>query len=133
MHSANANLDVRSSLIHGTGVFAKKAFRKGEVVVPWENSKPLTEAQFAALPAEERRFTDKVDGQMYAIGKPERFVNHSCDPNTIPGRLCDIAGRDISAGEEITADYGGFFILAGSFECRCGLPNCRGTIVGRTS
>ncbi|PWU17988.1 MAG: hypothetical protein C5B49_07935 [Bdellovibrio sp.] len=62
--------------------------------------------------------------------KPERYVNHSCDNNTTPGHLCDIANRDIYEGEEITADYSNFSVLNGSFECHCGSSKCRRTVTG---
>jgi len=40
-------------------------------------------------------------------------ANHSCDANIlslfVDGIYCDIAARDIQAGEEVTIDYGLFY------------------------
>lgn len=59
-------------------------------------------------------------------------VNHSCDPNCrIDGFNKLVARRDISAGEELTIDYGTVSIGNGSTiidSCRCGSENCRHTI-----
>ncbi len=60
----------------------------------------------------------------------ERFMNHSCDPNTWWGDdHTMIARRDIGAGEEITYDYATTEISV-PFEmtCLCGSDHCRGNI-----
>lgn len=57
---------------------------------------------------------------------PERYVNHSCDPNTKAINNSDVAVRDIKIDEEITSDYTGS--VSKSFQCRCGSKNCRGII-----
>jgi SET domain-containing protein len=124
-------LMAQESTIHGVGLFAKVFFKKGDVVVPWKNTREITFDEFAELPITEKQFTDFQNGKMLLIGKPERFVNHSCDANTIPGDLCDIASRDIFAGEEITSNYSNFFILSGQFNCSCGSPICRKVIYGK--
>jgi len=60
-----------------------------------------------------------------------RFINHSCDPNTFirctPTRAEFYARRDISAGEELTVDYGDSH-HNGTLACRCGAASCRGYI-----
>jgi len=53
-------------------------------------------------------------------------MNHSCDNNTHVENSCDVAIRDIMAGEEITANYnddGGI-----EFQCMCGSKQCRGVV-----
>ena len=57
---------------------------------------------------------------------PEKFVNHSCEPNTHVKNSCDVAVRNIKKGEEITSDYGKNNFV--SFICKCGGKNCRGAI-----
>jgi len=59
------------------------------------------------------------------------FVNHSCEPNLgFLGQVFLITLRDVVPGEELCFDYamclGGD--IAYSMQCRCGSPNCRGTI-----
>ena len=57
-----------------------------------------------------------------------RFLNHSCQPNCrSTGFDLEIAVRDIQPGEELTDDYGSLNVDY-EFECRCGSPECRGTI-----
>jgi len=57
-----------------------------------------------------------------------RFMNHSCDANTLsPGLPFDIAIRDIEAGEELTSDYGALN-LEEPFSCACRSGRCRGTV-----
>ena len=124
---------VKSSSIHGRGVFATRAFKKNEVVVYWKNTKEISRDEFDNLPIKEQKFTDIQNGKILLVGEPERFVNHCCDHNTISGNLCDVASRDINEGEEITSNYSNFFILDGSFECQCRSSNCRRIIKGRNA
>lgn len=50
-----------------------------------------------------------------------RFLNHSCNPNTIIVRRVLIAIKPIAAGEEITFDYNtNELAMAAPFKCRCG-------------
>lgn len=58
---------------------------------------------------------------------PEKYVNHSCDPNTEIKNRRDMAMRDIKKGEEITSDYTGQGSST-SFICKCGSEKCRGFI-----
>lgn len=121
---------VGPSKVHGQGAFAGVFIPKG-TVLPWENTREISQQEFSQLAPMEQKFTDLQNGKTYLVGVPERFVNHSCDNNTAPGILCDIALCDIQQGEEITSDYSNFFILTGSFACSCKSPRCRGTIIGR--
>lgn len=57
-----------------------------------------------------------------------KYVNHSCDFNTIStGYGFEIAVRDIPKGEQITDEYG-LFNLENEMICQCGSDNCRGVI-----
>jgi SET domain-containing protein len=132
MSQEKPKIVVRPSSIHKFGAFAGSFIPKG-TILPWENTREMSQEEFSKLPPNERRFTDIQDGKMFLVGEPERYVNHSCDNNTAPGPLCDIAIRDIKEDEEITSDYSNFFILDGSFKCDCGSRNCRGVITGRQS
>lgn len=57
---------------------------------------------------------------------PERFVNYSCEPNTLIKNFSDVASRDIKKGEEITTNYDDEDINA--FECKCGSKKCNSII-----
>lgn len=76
------------------------------------------------------------------MGSTARFANHSCLPNcelqkwTVLGepRICLVSLGPMKAGEEITYNYQYFedgLECAKRQPCRCGAPNCSGTIGGR--
>ena len=89
----------------GKGVFANRDFRKGEVVIQY-NLNTFTQEEWEKLPEEEKEFTHTHWGQIYLYAEPERYVNHSDNPNTHQDleKKQDIALRDIQKGEEITTD-----------------------------
>ncbi|HYP54112.1 MAG TPA: SET domain-containing protein [Pyrinomonadaceae bacterium] len=125
---ASEDVEVRSSPIHGRGVFARRAFRAGEVVLRWNLSRLITKEEFASLPESERVYTHPFDEQrLVVVQPPERYVNHSCGNNTAVRDFRDVAVRDIPPGEEITSDYSSDD-SGSNFECSCGAANCRGTV-----
>ncbi len=87
------------------GVFAIRDFKKGEVIIKYR-LKTLTEKEFENLSNELKKFTHVHWGQIYLYSIPERYVNHSSDPNTKSDlkNKADVAIRDIKKGEEITTD-----------------------------
>ena len=91
--------------LFGKGVYAGRDFGKGEVVIKY-NLKVLSKEDYKNLSEEELNFVHRHWGVIYLYGEPERYVNHSPDPNTLPNlrNKCDIATRDIKAGEQITTD-----------------------------
>lgn len=122
------NVVVKESKINNKGVFAARDFKKGEAVLKWHTDSILTVEQVAKLPASERHYiANYAGGKFLHQQEPERYVNHSCDPNTETGEDCDIAIRDIKAGEEITSDYSKSKMLM-HFECNCGSKNCKKNI-----
>ena len=125
-----------ASAIHGTGVFATRAFAAGEQVLEYvgegisqEESRRRGEAEngFIFRLDEERDLDGNVDWN------PARFVNHSCTPNcdaeNADGRIFIVARRDIAAGEEITFNYGYDLDDYREYPCRCGSPECVGYMV----
>ena len=117
---------VKKSKIHGKGVFASKDFKKGKKVIIY-HLKPLTQKEFRNLPEKEKHFTSKIGKTIYLFPSPERYVNHSCTPNTHPNskEKCDVAIRDIKKGEEITTDYRKDNVPNLSMKCRCGSKSCK--------
>jgi hypothetical protein len=58
-----------------------------------------------------------------------RFVNHHCEATCLgSGYDFEVAIRDIHPGEQLSDDYGGLNIEE-SFQCACGSPVCRGTVM----
>lgn len=89
----------------GKGIFANRDFKEGEVVIKY-NLKSLSKKEFENLPESEKEFAHTHRGVIHLYSEPERYVNHSDDPNTWQDleNFCDIAARDISKGEMITTD-----------------------------
>jgi SET domain-containing protein len=143
----NKYFEIRRSGVHGRGAFAIKTIRKGTRLVEYTGER--------ISPAEsDRRYDDKNEkihhtflfsvGSRTVIdatfgGNESRFINHSCDPNCDAiiekKRVYIEANQTIRPGEELAYDY--------QYErtdettaadeklyvCRCGAPNCRGTIL----
>lgn len=124
----------------GFGVVALTDISKGTLVVMFGGI-IITEAEFEELPHELQHFPFQVADDLFIgprdesdIGVGER-INHSCSPNVgFSGAIALVALRDISRGESITLDYATCVASdddAFLMECRCGNPNCRGTITGQ--
>ncbi len=115
---------IKKSKIHGKGVFVNRDFKKGEVVIKY-NLKKLTKEEFENLSEKEKHFTCKEGKDYFLFLPPERYVNHSCNPNTNSINKCDVAIRDIKKGEEITGDYSKENIPGLKMKCKCGSKSCR--------
>ena len=50
-------------------------------------------------------YFDYVQNKYVLCSDNQRFINHSAKPNIISTPMQDLAGRDISVGEELTCDY----------------------------
>jgi len=115
---------VKKSKIHGRGVFANKDFKKGEIVIKY-NLKKLTEEEFNNLSERGKHYTSKENREYLLFPSPERYVNHSCNPNTNPINKCDVAIKDIKKGEEITTDYSKDNVPGLNMKCNCGDKDCK--------
>ena len=99
------NVSIGKGNLNGKGVYANKDFKKGDVVIAY-NLKSLTDQEFKNLPENEKIFTHAHYGQIYLYQEPERYVNHSDNPNTYQDlkKQQDIALVDIKKGEMIMTD-----------------------------
>ncbi len=142
---------VRSSPVHGKGVFACVDIPKGERILEYKGKRISWESAIDMEPADPENpnhtFFFDIDGDTVIDGgdggNAARWVNHSCSPNCrteqveVRGedRIYIHAKRDIRAGEELAYDYG--LILSGritkadiaAHRCLCGSKNCRGTML----
>lgn len=77
------DVELKTSPVHGVGMFATRYFFAGEVICP-----------------------GRLDGKRTPAG---RYINHSCDPNVIPYKFDDdiyvIAVKDVPVGGELLVDY----------------------------
>ena len=139
---------IKRSGIQGKGAFARQPLAKGERLIEYIGERiSQTEAANRYDDAAMRRhhtflFTISsrtcIDGNRE--GNDARYFNHSCSPNceteVVRGRVYILARRNVLQGEELTYDYN--YDLDGpitaeslqTYECRCGSPSCRGTILG---
>ena len=146
--SRGRRIQVRRSGIHGKGVFAIAPIAAGERIVEYTGSVITWKQAQRRHPHDPNdpnhtfffHIDDKrvIDG---GDGGSAKWINHACDPNCeadedeAAGRIFIKALRDIAPGEELHYDYG--LVLEGrhtakvkkQFECRCGSPRCRGTML----
>lgn len=121
---------VKRSKINGKGVFAARNFKKNEPVLHWDLSKVLSKSAVSKLPAQTKKYVTYLNGKFVMMPSPEKYVNHSCEPNTTAKNFCDVAIRSIKKGEEITANYEEELLPGTFMRCHCGSKKCRKIIKG---
>lgn len=143
----NPYFEIRRSRIQGRGAFALRRIRKGTRLIEYVGERITPEEA-------DRRYEDDLEVRHHTFlfsvdrktvidaavdGNEARFINHSCAPNCEAvddrKRIFIEAIRTIHPGEELTYDYQ--FERDEEYDeewerhyvCRCGAPNCRGTIL----
>lgn len=130
-------IEMRTSLIHGRGMFARESFGSGEVALIWGGT-VFSETEIKAGKANPRSISLVEEG-LY-LGEPagvmevaDYCLNHSCDSNLGMRDAITLVTRDvIEEDEELTVDYALWetdpeWILS---PCHCGCPSCRGLVTG---
>ena len=130
-----SDVEVRPSSIEGLGLFAARPVRAGErirqinVVREVTPTSPLREEL-----GERADHCDYPNGRVVLLGIPDRYINHSCDPNAYvlyeDDRSFLVARRDVPPGQEITCDYNINITGGTAWSCRCGAARCSGTTLG---
>lgn len=145
---------VRNSIIHGRGVFAKRDLARGLKLFDY-HGRIMTHAQ------SDRAYGNTLDSghtflftlnERYVVdanegGNDARWINHSCAPNCEALLEEDEKGRKrrdvveiwtkkaIAAGTELTYDYGITLEVPHTprlkkiWACRCGARRCTGTML----
>jgi len=108
---------LKSSSLHGVGLFANQPIRKGDVIY---TASPLldvnlTQEQFDSLDQKEKDevkwwgFFDQPSGKWHVDFDVSKFINHSKDATVTQDAAHDdaylVASRDIEPGEELTQNY----------------------------
>jgi SET domain-containing protein len=120
---------------NGRGLFAARAFRKGQTIIKlagrimhhdvlWDRGGRFADNCYRFGP---ETYLDPGEG-------PAAFVNHSCEPNTAVvkrnNQLFLVAAAPIAGNREIVIDYS--TILGNddiwTMKCNCGRNTCRGRI-----
>ena len=140
-------IQIRKSGVHGKGVFALQDIAAGTRLIEYTGERidwpealrrhphdPVDPNHTFYFSLDDGRVIDALHG-----GNASRWINHACDPNCQAdeqaGRVYIQALRDLHAGEELFYDYGLVIDerytpkLKKEYECRCGAPNCRRTLL----
>ena len=125
----HGSLQLRDVSGKGRGVFATRAFKRGEEVLEFRGEHRDVSAFKDLTHALQIGMTTFISPS----GDIDDFVNHSCDPNTgirdVKGRIVLFALKDIRDGDEISFDYA--TTQAGRLwriDCLCGTKKCRGFV-----
>jgi SET domain-containing protein len=137
-------IEVRSSSIHGHGVFATRPIRRGRRIIEYVGARmPWAAAEKTEGP---HTFLFGLSDSNKVInaeigGNDSRWINHSCEPNCEAieedGRVFIYALRDLQPGEELFYDYALVIDeqrtpeMEKEHECWCGAANCRRTLLAR--
>ena len=143
---------VRRSHIHGNGVFATRDLLEGTELIEYTGD-------LISIAEADELYDEIYKGHTFLFtlnedwiidgnvgGNDARWFNHSCAPNCIPylhahprdrrkDRVIIETLRDVEKGEELSYDYGISFEvpytarLKRIWACRCGAPNCTGTLL----
>lgn len=141
-------IQVRRSGVHGKGVFATATLEPGERLIEYTGQRISWQEALDRHPHDplqpDHTFYFQIEGgqvidALYG-GNASRWINHACEPNckaeeTEDGRVFIHALRPIGPGEELFYDYGLVIderytpALKRRYECRCGSPDCRRTML----
>ena len=108
---------VAASDVHGVGLFAGEDVRAGERIYEHHTAVDLTmtREQVSKIGREFLRFMgvysySERPGEVVISLDNSRFMNHAAEPNTAWDKEHGWATRDIKRGEEMTCDYGAFWV-----------------------
>ena len=123
-------LVIKSTKKYGSGVFAAKEIKKGEIIHVLSGEK-MNPDEFAKRVNSKREFIDdpfQIGKRTYIdLDKLSRTFNHNCDPNAGIRKNSELfALRDIKKDEEVTYDYSTTIAhTRWHMKCKCGSKNCR--------
>jgi SET domain-containing protein len=146
------SIEVRTSPVHGRGVYAIRRLPKGTCIGVYEGRR-YTSEQLLKIDWKKRHggmtylfsLSDgtTIDGAQG--GNATRFLNHCCTPNCEAGEETDANGQislrivttqAIAEGVELFIDYALTIDESESpaeYACRCGAPTCRGSMAAPSS
>ena len=142
----NELCEVRSSSIHGRGLYARKKIKAGADIIRYVGEKISKEESTRRALEWEEAARKSGEGLVYIfeldedydldgrLGEnPARYMNHSCDGNceaiNYDGEIWITAIKDVKKGEELVYDYGYDMEHFLDHPCHCGAENCIGYIV----
>ena len=129
---------VRRSPIHGRGLFARRAIRRGEIVAI-KGGHVLDARGLARVRGRIAWSYIQIDDGFYLgatraseVRRNKIWLNHSCRPSVgIRGQCVFVAMRDVAAGEELTYDWAMEEHGRERTRCACGARGCRQVLTGQ--
>ena len=148
---SRSSVAVKSSGVHGKGVFAKTKIARGSPILEYKGQRIDWDEALRRHPHDPKQpnhtfYFSLDDGRVIDAnvrGNAARWINHACLPNCetdeilVEGkpRVFIFAKRKIKAGEELFYDYSLNLDekptkkIKKDYECRCGYKKCRGTML----
>jgi SET domain-containing protein len=126
------------SRIAGYGLFAAEDIAPGTRIIAYSGEKITSQESAQRLAAGNvyifhLNYRYAIDGS--SLENTARYINHSCDPNCIVDKEDDtlwiVAARAITAGEELSINYGYDATRYQDNPCHCGALRCCGYILDR--
>ncbi|HLJ88216.1 MAG TPA: SET domain-containing protein-lysine N-methyltransferase [Candidatus Angelobacter sp.] len=131
----NPSVIIRSSPLHGAGVYATAPIKKGSRILEYTGRRLTRKETEGMYDETELTYLFSMDGGKIVIDGfgMAAFINHCCEPNCETDQFDDhiwiLSLRDIKAGEELTYDYNLHDAEPGDeAPCYCGTPKCRKTM-----
>lgn len=128
------NVYAKDTGVYGKSLFAKRDFKKDEIVF----------VAFGSIIKDHNLYTIPIANDLFIEprepeGNLSQYICHSCEPNVgVKKRSIFVAMRDIVKDEEVVMDYA---MICDEFpepawegwegwKCKCGKPTCRGKVKG---
>lgn len=141
------SIEVRTSLVHGRGVYASRRLPKGMSIGLYEGRR-YTAEQLLKVDWHKRHggmtylfgLSDGLTIDGAQGGNATRFLNHCCEPNCeaveetdADGSMClrVVTTKIIATGSELFIDYALIIDKSetpAAYACRCGALACRGSM-----
>jgi SET domain-containing protein len=123
------DIEIRDAGRKERGLFAKRAFRRGEFIFRRRHARVVRNSAIGSLSRQDRRHLCELDRERSAVlVGPGAFLNHSCEPNAMRSGTKVFAWKSIRAGDEITIDYRLNAFSGERSRCLCGARSCSGAI-----
>lgn len=126
----------KPSQIHGVGAFARREIPTGTHILEYKGER-ITKKESLARCERNNEYIFAINEDYDLDGNvswnPARFLNHSCAPNCEAvleeTKIWVVSIRKITAGEELTFNYGYDLEDWREHACYCGAEGCVGFVV----
>ncbi|MCX6815833.1 MAG: SET domain-containing protein-lysine N-methyltransferase [Candidatus Aenigmarchaeota archaeon] len=126
------NLVVRRVGKKGMGVFSNKPFKKGQMILRINTRDRITKKNESKMTNYDWNHVNAWGcKKYYRMKPPEKFINHSCNPNSFDKGGLLYAMKRIKKGDEVTLDYSIGGVEDWKMVCKCGGGNCRKIVRGK--